>query len=162
MIMASKKVQDKIKKGLESSEWHSQPASFAQTSKLSKETGKLIKKPKLCTWVIELTKIEASDMIGRCIAGDRAEVRSELIGRGCGLWDTEKKVEIPIEPVATPKATTPKKSTKRTPAKPKQERKADEVDAKEAFESGKQAIIDAKVIAELQAQLEAYKQAEVA
>ena len=108
------KVTKKVKRGLESSHWHSQPASFAQTSKLAKETGKLIKQPKLCTWEIKLTKKEASDLIGRCVAGDRAEVRAELIEAGCELW---VRADVPVK--AKPKATTPPKTTPASSSKGK-------------------------------------------
>lgn len=108
----------KVKRGIQSDHWHSQPASFAQTSRLAKETGRAINQDKLCTWEIGLTKKEASDLIGRCIAGDRAGVRAELIQRGAVLWQrqtTKRKSKAKAQTVAPPKKKPAKKSSKRKP-----------------------------------------------
>lgn len=119
----------KVKRGLQSKHWHSQPASFAQTSRLAKETGKSIDQAKLCTWEVGLTKKSASDMISRCIAGERGEVRAELIQMGAVLWvkDTAKAT---TKPKAA--AQKPVKSAPKVKAHPRQT-KADLIDVNNAL-----------------------------
>ena len=53
------KPKDKVKRGIEGTKWHSDPASYAQTNKLAFETGKKINKQKLGTWLIDMTKKRA-------------------------------------------------------------------------------------------------------
>jgi len=111
--MAKRQPKNKVKtaRGIKPGAWEKKPATYNQTARLAKETGRVIKKAKLCTWLdVELNGREASDLIGRCIAGEREEVRNYLIHEGALLWDAKEKKTKP-HPASKAKNTASKPKT---------------------------------------------------
>ena len=86
------------KRGIESTHWHNDPATFGQTSRLRKMTG-------LKTWdlPVAITKKQASDLIGK---NDAAYAKKWLMEFGCIPYVRDSKsTPVKAKVVESPKAT---------------------------------------------------------
>jgi len=104
-------------KEIKATDWHDKEPSFAQTSRLKNETGRLLDEPNLKTWGLEMTRLEASELISMCADGNQAEVREILINDyDAPLWKSKAKPGKSTKKAKT--ASTRKVETKPSKAEP--------------------------------------------